>query len=127
MQLALILIASILSALIFDLMMIMRIVTNVVSLSKDSLQVMKAQDLDDDTQQKLLLSISGKVFLSTIKLGGSILVIVVPFLAIHVIEILTMGTTSFADRLGSLAGIVASLLGFLSYFGIKKIYARARL
>lgn len=85
---------------------------------------MKSPDLDDDRQQKLLLSISGKVFLSSIKLSGSIIAITAPFLAIHITEILTMGTTSFAESVGSLTGIGLCVLGFLSYFGGKKIYAR---
>jgi hypothetical protein len=124
MQLALILIASILSALIFDLVTVVRKVNNLIGLSKESLEVMKSPEFDDDRKQKLLLSISGKVFLSSIKLSGWMIVITAPFLAIHITEILTVGTTAFAERLGSLTGISLSLLGFLTYFGVKQIYAR---
>ena len=92
MEFLLILLASILSALIFDLMSIMKKVNEMIGISKKSLEVMKSPDLDDDRQQKLLLSISGKVFLSSIKLSVSLVVITFPFLAIHVTEILTMGT-----------------------------------
>jgi hypothetical protein len=120
----LILLASILSALIFDLMSIMKKVNEMIGISKKSLEVMKSPDLDDDSQQKLLLSISGKVFLSSIKLSVSLVVITFPFLAIHVTEILTMGTASFSKSLGTFTGIGLSLLGFLSYFGAKRIYAR---
>jgi hypothetical protein len=123
MQLALILMASILSAWIFDMLSIIRKVNSVIGLSKESLEVMKSPDMDDDTQQKLLLSISGKVFLSTIKISVSMIAIAVPFVAIHITEVLTMGTSSFAERLGSLTGIGVSLLGFLCYFGAKRIYA----
>jgi hypothetical protein len=124
MEFLLILVASILSAVIFDLMSIMKKVNEMIGISKRSLEVMKSPDLDDDTQQKLLLSISGKVFLSSIKLSVSLVVITLPFLAIHVTEILTMRTASFAESLGTLTGIGLSLLGFLSYFGAKQIYAR---
>ena len=124
MQLALIFIASILSAFIFDLLSIIRKVNYVIGLSKESLQVMKSQELDDDTQQKLLLAISGKVFLSSIKIGALMIVITVPFLAIHIVEVLAMGTTSFADSLGSLIGVALCVLGFLAYYAAKRIYAR---
>jgi hypothetical protein len=127
MQFILILIASILSALIFDVLAIVRKVNDVARLSKQSLEVMKSPDMDDDTQQKILLTISGKVFISSLKLTGWILVIILPFLAIHITEILTVGTSSFAASLSSLPGIGLSLLGFLCYFGGKKLYARFRL
>lgn len=124
MQLILILLASFVSAWIFDRASVLRIANNIMGLSKESLAVMKAPDVDDDRKQKILLSISGKVFVSTLKLSGWIMVILLPFAAIHITEILIMRTTSFAESLGSLAGIGLSLLGFLSYFGAKQIYAR---
>lgn len=124
MELILILIGSILSALIFDLVSIIRKVHGVIGLSRESLQVMKSPDMDDDRKQKLLLSISGKVFLSSIKLSVWMIAITTPFLAMHITETLAMGTTSFAASLGSLAGIGVSLFGFVLYFGAKQIYAR---
>lgn len=127
MQFAFILIASILSALIFDLMTIMRRVNRLIGLSKDSLEVMKSEDIDDDKRQKLLFSISGKVFLSSLVLSGMMMVITIPFLIIHIAEITTLKTESFAASLGSFTGIVVSILGFLFYFGIKRIYARSGL
>lgn len=127
MQFAFILIASILSALIFDLMTIMRRVNRLIGLSKDSLEVMKSEDIDDDKRQKLLFSISGKVFLSSLVLSGMMMVITIPFLIIHIAEITILKTESFATSLGSFTGIVVSILGFLFYFGIKRIYARSGL
>lgn len=127
MEFLLILIASILSAVIFDLMSIMKRVNELIGISKQSLEVMRSPDLDDDSQQKMLLSISGKVFLSSIKLSVLLVVITFPFLAIHVIEILAMGTASFSEHLGTLAGIGLSILGFVFYFGAKQIYARFEL
>lgn len=124
MEFLLILVASVLSAVIFDLSAIMKKVNEMIGISKQSLEVMKAQDMDDESQQKLLLSISGRVFVSSIKLGVSLIVITFPFLAIHITELLTMGTTSFSETLGTLAGIGLSVLGFFSYFGAKQIYAR---
>ena len=124
MEFVLILVATILSAVIFDLASIMKKVNELIGISKKSLEVIKSPDLDDDSQQKLLLSISGKVFLSSIKLSVSLVAITFPFLAIHVTEILTMGTSSFSESLGTLTGIGLSLLGFFSYFGAKHIYAR---
>lgn len=124
MQFAFILIASVLSALIFDLMTIMKRVNRLIGLSKDSLDVMKSEEIDDDQRQKLLLSISGKVFLSSLVLSGSIMVIMIPFLIFHITEIATLKTTLFAESLGSLPGIGVSLLGFFCYFGVKQIYAR---
>ncbi len=127
MQFAFILIASILSALIFDLMTIMRRVNRLIGLSKDSLEVMKSEDIDDDKRQKLLFSISGKIFLSSLVLSGMMMVITIPFLIIHITEITILKTESFAASLGSFTGIVVSILGFLFYFGIKRIYARSGL
>ena len=124
MELLLILAASILSAVIFDLVSIMKKVNEVIAISKTSLEVMKSPELDDDSQQKLLLSISRKVFFSSIKLSVSLIAITIPFLAIHVTEILTMETASFSESLGTLTGIGISILGFFSYFGAKHIYAR---
>lgn len=124
MEFLLILVASIFSAVIFDLVSIMKKVNELIGISKQSLEVMRSPDLDDDSQQKLLLSISGKVFLSSIKLSILLVVITFPFLAIHVTEILTMGTASFSESLVTLTGIGLSLLGFFFYFGAKQIYAR---
>jgi hypothetical protein len=124
MEFALILVASILSALIFDLASIMGKVNAVIGISKESLEVMKSEDIDDDRKQKMLLSISGKVLISTLKLSAWLLVITLPFIIIHTAETLTKGTTAFSDSLASLTGIGLSILGFVSYFAAKKFYAR---
>jgi hypothetical protein len=122
MELSLILMASLISAVIFDFLPILKITYKLSAFSKESLEVMKSATLTDDEKQKNLLSISGKIFLSTIHLIGLFCIVILPFLLLFIIKNWISTDTFFLERITSLKGVAFSTLGFLLYYAVKKVY-----
>jgi hypothetical protein len=118
---------SFISAAIFDRLPVQARVTAMRREMADSLAVMQSGDLSDDEKQKKLLSISGRMLILTAQLALLLGLVVVPFAVVSVVERCWLSTLSISAMLLTVHGMAFGLLGFLSYYLIKKAYARFRL
>ncbi len=120
-------IASLLCALIFDALQIVKIGRFVLNLQKESLKVIIGSEFTDDEKQKILLTISGKILIATIKLIFLFVLVTLPMVSLPVIGLWMTDSINVFDILISIKGICISTLAFIVYYYIKKSYARFRL
>jgi hypothetical protein len=121
MSFILILIISLVSALLFDLLPILTNARMLHELQKESLTVMRSPILGDDQKQKILFSISGKIFLFTMKLSCFFCIVVLPFLLTFFLENYFFHTSFIFKKLISLKGICFTTIGLLLFLIIKKV------
>lgn len=126
MVLLLIATASLIAALLFDMLPISSIVKTIFELQKESLKTIQNKGIYDEQKQKLLLSYSGQVFYSTIKLILLLCISISPFILLILIENWICTAPSIGIILISLKGIILSSSVFLFYFLIKRWYGKFR-
>lgn len=94
--------------------------------SKSSISTIQRNDLDDDGKQKILLGNSLGIFKESLKIFLFVIVLAgLFFLLLKAGEyFFDLSETYLVDFLASAAGIGLSVVAFLSYFLIRKLYAR---
>jgi len=83
---------------------------------------MGSKDLNDEEKQKALMKQVSKQLGYLLKLIGSILLFIAPFLLIFLLERFFAAINS--DVLYTLNGILVSLLAVVLYIAIKKLYVK---
>jgi hypothetical protein len=98
-------------------------------LAKASLKTIGTDKMTDSEKQKLLLINSANIFKQSLKIAALVaIVLTLGYLLIFAGGFFKLvNDKAFFSFLGSTGGIIISMLGFLFYFLIKKLYARARL
>jgi hypothetical protein len=127
MNLVLIGIASIILAFVFDALPIWKISKSVLNLQKESFNLIYESKFSDEQKQKRLLSISGKILLSTFKLIGLFIIVALPFIGSIFIGNWISPAFNFTKDIISLKGILVSTFAFILYYFIKRNYGRFRL
>jgi hypothetical protein len=127
MTISLIIIASLISASLFDALPILKTTRLVFNLQKESLKVIMDSRLRDEQKQKILLSLSGKILYTTIKLVMLVLIAVLPFIGLVFIGHCISEQSNLIDIVVSLKGICLTCLTFLLYYLIKKGIGKFRI
>ena len=117
----LIIIASFLSAFLFDYLAEFNTFSVLISQQKESHKTLTNADLTDDEKQKMLLRSSGKIFLSAINLNVFIGIVCLPFifLVFYIGPWMVKGINYFS-YISSFKGIFISSSCFLLFYLIKK-------
>lgn len=118
----LIFIITILSCAIFDNLGIMTLVKNLTNSYKFQLKALQDKTKTDEEKQKELLHQISKQIIYLLKLIGSIILFISPFISIFVIDELFNSTHS--ETLYSLGGTLVSLIAVVLYIIIKKQYVK---
>ena len=111
-----------LSCIIFDNLGITTLVKNLTNSYKFQLKALQDKAKTDEEKQKELLHQVSKQIIYLLKLIGSIILFISPFLSIFVIDELFNSTHS--ETLYSLMGTSVSLIAVVLYIIIKKQYVR---
>ena len=116
-------------AFLADRLPLMKYIRKVIELNRISFDIIGSGNTGDADKQKLLLANSAAIFVQSLKLSGSVLLVLAAgcllILAGNFFNIVT--TSVLLAYLETITGIVISVLAFCFYFLIKKIYDRARL
>lgn len=121
-----IVLVSLISASLFDLLPIWENSKSVFILQKESFKVINNPEFSDDQKQKILLSFSGKILFATIKITIYIIITSLPFVCLVVVGHWVFDKTNIIGILLSIKGICLSSVTFLSYYFFKKINERFR-
>ena len=113
---------TILSCLIFDNLGMVALVKNLTSSYKSQIRVMGNKDISDEEKQKVLMQQVSKQIGYLLKLIGSILLFISPFVLIFILEQFLPEVKS--ELLYSLKGILASILAVVLYIVLKKQYVK---
>ncbi|SHF80170.1 hypothetical protein SAMN03080594_107185 [Arenibacter palladensis] len=119
---SLIFIITILSCIIFDNLGIITLVKNLTNSYKLQLKVLQDKTKTDEEKQKELLRQISKQIIYLLKLIGSIILFISPFLSIFIID--ELFKTTYSETLYSLVGILASLIAVVLYIILKKQYVK---
>ena len=118
----LIIIITILSCIIFDNLGIITLVKNLTNSYQFQLKALKDKTKTDEEKQKELLRQISKQIIYLLKLIGSIILFISPFLSIFIID--ELFKTTYSETLYSLSGILASLIAVVLYIILKKQYVK---
>ena len=119
---SLIFIITILSCIIFDNLGIITLVKNLTNSYQFQLKALKDKTKTDEEKQKELLRQISKQIIYLLKLIGSIILFISPFLSIFIID--ELFKTTYSETLYSLSGILASLIAVVLYIILKKQYVK---
>ncbi len=115
-------ILTILSCLIFEKLGVVALVKNLTNSYKSQLTVMKDPNTSDEEKQKVLLTQVSKQMGYLLKLIGSILLFISPFLLLIVLEKFIPSID--VSALYNLYGILTSLIAVVIYIVLKKQYVK---
>lgn len=118
----LIFVLTLLSCLIFDNLGIVALVSNLTQSYKTQLRVMGARDITDEEKQKALMQQISKQVVYLLKLIGSILLFIAPFMLIFLLE--RYFSNLHSEVLYSLWGILTSVIAVVFYIVVKKQYVK---
>jgi hypothetical protein len=98
-------------------------------IARNSVQTIQSTGLNDNQKQKLLLANSGLMFLQSVKIFVLILIVAAfGLLFSFLANVFNTGNQRFLmDYAETWRGILLSILAFLSFFCIKKVYVRVKL
>lgn len=115
-------------AFVTDILPFIKSARNITSLSQSSFKTIQSTDIDDDQKQSVLLKNSLGIFKESFK--------ITLFTALLVgLLLLSLRASNFIKPLNydyllefliSVSGVVLSIVAFISYFVIKKLYGRFR-
>jgi len=121
-------IVFLLLACITDILPFIKSARKITSLSQNSIKIIQSADIDDDQKQSALLKNSLAIFKESFK--------ITLFTAILVgLLLLSLRISNFVEPLNydyllefliSVTGVLLSVVAFVSYFLIKKLYGRLR-
>ncbi len=110
------------SCLIFDNLGIVALVNNLTGSYKTQIKVMGNKDISDEEKQKALMQQVSSQIVYLLKLIGSILLFISPFLLIFLLERYFPNINS--EALYSIKGISVSVLAVVLYIVLKKQYVK---
>jgi hypothetical protein len=116
-------------AFIADCLPLIKSMQKISLLGKASFKTIGSAEIADSGKQKLLLHNSAGIFKQSLKITALVvIVLVIGYLLVLAGGFLKIvSCAAFFNCLETAQGIIISIIAFLSYFLIKKIYARARL
>jgi hypothetical protein len=116
-------------AWLVDLLPLFSIVKNSSLVSRQSMQTIKSNDIDDSEKEKMLLNNSFKLFKQSLKLFAFIVLIAACGFALLLISpvIKPLNYAKLIKYVPTLYCLVLSILSFVSYFLLKKLYVKIRL
>ena|SRR5579872_3863496 len=116
-------------AWLVDLLPFFSVVKNISLVSWQSMQTIKSNDIDDSEKEKILLTNSFKLFKESLKLLGFITIIAVAGFALLLASkaFKPSNYTTLLKYTLTLYGLLLSVIAFLSYFVLKKLYVKVRL
>jgi hypothetical protein len=126
MTIVLIILTTLISASLFDILPGLRNAGKVLNLQRKSLNVLRDQRLTEEQKQKLLLSLSGEILFTTCKLILVFAIAIMPIMGLVIIGDRISQTADFEEFVISLPGISLSCLTFLFYYFVKKVYGKFR-
>ena len=105
------------------------IIKSISLLSIASIQIIRAETIDDTTKEKTILGNSFIIFKqSLIMLALIIFIAVSGFLLLYFSKFIKpLNFTVLLDYVNTLSGISISMMSFLSYFLLKKLYVKVKL
>lgn len=112
-----------------DRLPFIKAVSHISKLSRISFETIQSEDIDDSAKQDILLGNSfGILKQSLLIIAFTALLLLILFLCFKVSGILNpLSFNYLTEFLISFAGIIVSIVSFLSYFLLKKLYGRFRL
>ncbi|HZY38434.1 MAG TPA: hypothetical protein VFE53_17370 [Mucilaginibacter sp.] len=122
-------VVSIILAVLADRLPLIKSIGKISALGKISLKIIHSKEIDDTEKQKLLLANSAVIFTQSLKIAALVILV----LAVGYLLVLAGDFTRILKRpvllkyMESVPGISISIIAFLAYFLIKKIYDRTRL
>jgi hypothetical protein len=122
-----IIIASLISAYLFNALPVYKIAILILNLQKESFKVIKDNGLTDEQKQRMLLAYSGRILLSTTKEVFLIVFSILPFFCSEIIWYLILARNDFLKILVSVEGICITSLTYILFYIIKKFYGRFRI
>jgi hypothetical protein len=116
-------------ALIADFLPFSPIIKTVSSLAINSVQTIKSKNINDSEKEKILLFNSFEIFKHSIKLIGFILLILIFGGVLLLISTLfkSLDQSVLFHYVLTINGLLLSVISFLSYFLLKKLYVRFRI
>jgi hypothetical protein len=120
-------IASLLSAILFDILPVFKTVKNIFNLQKESLKLFRDPKFSDEQKQKVLFRYSFKIFLLSIKQILMVSLALLPFFVLAFIEFVISKKCTFIDISTSFMGFFITLVTFAVYLLIKKGYGKLRI
>lgn len=116
-------------ALLSDFLPFSAIIKSILLLNKNSFQTISSADVADSEKQSILLANSANIFKQSAKLLGLILLLIAfSFLLFLLSGIFQpMGYKTLLNDLITMEGVVISVLAFVAYFLLKKLYVKVRL
>jgi hypothetical protein len=105
------------------------LIKNISLLSQGSMRIIKSNDIDDSEKEKILLNNSLQLFKQSLKLLGFIIIIAVCGFVLLLLSkfFKFLNYTVLLQSLVTLSGLLLSVIAFLSYFLIRKLYVKIRL
>ena len=116
-------------AFLVDRLPFMVIINKILALNKLSLQTITSTEIEDSKKQEMLMANSMNIFKESSKLVGLILIVAAcGFLFTLLFGLIPHKSyTDLLDYVKTLGGILLSVVAFVSYFLIKKLYVKFRL
>jgi hypothetical protein len=105
------------------------LIKNISSLSNVSLQTIRSNNIDDSEKEKILLNNSFRLFKQSLKLLGLVAIIAlcgfVLLLISNFFKSLNQGV--LLKYMVTLSGLLLSVISFVTYFLLKRLYVKVRL
>jgi len=115
------------TALLVDIAPFITLTKTISTLSLHSLRTINTTDLDDEKKQSLLLSNALGILKVSFKILGLIILIGVWVYSLLLISfIFTLSFRVLNDFVLSFAGLILSVVAFICYFLLKKLYVKFR-
>jgi len=111
-----------------DRLPFIKTVGGINKISRNSLETIQSKSIDDSLKQGILLGNSLKILkhsLLIIAFTALLVILLIVFLEASIL-IKPLNPAYLTDYLISLNGIILSIVSFLSYFLLKKLYGRLR-
>jgi hypothetical protein len=122
-------IAFFIIAILADRLPFLTTITNISQLGKDSFETIKSDILEDSKKQEMLLANSLGLFKQSLKITSLILLVATcGFLLLLSADIFPhLNYRMLFDYLATTYGLLISIVSFLSYFLLKRLYVKIRL
>ncbi len=115
-------------ALIVDILPFIKIMKTISSLSRISLETIRSMNMEDEAKQKILLANSFAMLKESLKIIAFTAVLTgLLFLCLLLADFIKpLSYDHLTAYMLTYSGIILSVISFLSYFLVKKLYVRFR-
>lgn len=123
----LIVIISLISAYLFDILKVVLHIRYLFYIQRESFKIIADKELTDDEKQKKMLSNAWKIFLTSMKLLLFFFIVLIPFELMVIFAHILIIKVDPIEILFSFKGICYSTISFLIYYFIKKRHERNKI